>query len=819
MLKYKKLIDKMTLEEKAGLCSGQNYWCTKEIKRLNIPSIMMTDGPNGLRVQRGKTDEFGIKLGNKATCFPTESTISNSWNINLIYEEGKAIAEEAKEERVSMVLAPGVNIKRSPLCGRNFEYFSEDPFLAGKLGIAYVKGMQDQGIGACVKHFAANNQEERRMTIDVIVDERTLREIYLTAFEMIVKEARPWAVMSAYNRINGEYCTENKKLLGILREEWGHQGIVVTDWGAENDRVKGLMAGNDLEMPATDGRTDKEIVEAVKQGKISEEILNETVDRMLEFIMKSNENLREKEKYNRKKHKELAQKLAEESIILLKNESSILPIKKGYKIALIGDMAKYPRYQGAGSSITNPEKVDSIYECLKEKEINFEYEKGYDRKTSKKDKQYRKKACEIAKEKDVVLLCIGLTENEETEGMDRRTLKLSENQVQLIEELKKVNSNIVVILCGGAPIEMPWIQGIKGIVHGYLGGQAGARAMVNVLLGEVNPSGKLAETYPMQLEDTPCFENFPGSQTCVEYKEGIYVGYRYYDKVGKRVLFPFGYGLSYTEFEYSNLEMEKTKFEIEKEEKIKVKLTIKNIGKMSGSEIVELYVSQKDPVIFKPKKELKGFEKVFLAPEEEKEIIIELDRRAFSYYDVEYGLWKVESGIYDILIGKSSEEIILKQEIEIISSDVISNKEYPVSYQTANLPAISDQDFAMVLGRKHLIKRPKIKKITEAHTMEDAKHTLIGGAIYYYQSKIKLKSLLKKQNIIKASKVMMDLQKPLRVFARKQNEIYNQETVAGFIKVLNGHWIKGVKQIYEGRKKYSRKTKNGKNKDFEEKCK
>lgn len=618
-MKNKEIIEQMSLEEKASLCVGEDYWNSMKIEKYNIPSITMSDGPHGLRVQKIKADNLGINQSEVSTCFPALSTLGNSWNKEMAYKLGKAIGEEAKKENVNIVLGPAINIKRSPLCGRNFEYVSEDPYLSGILGSEYVKGMQSQNVGSCVKHFAVNNQENRRRIIDAVIDERTLREIYLKAFQIVIKQSKPWSIMSAYNKINGVYCSENKHLLkDILRDEWNYNGIVISDWGAENDRVEGIKATHDLEMPGGRGNGIQEIINAVKLNKITERELDEIVDRIIE-IAKSSKNKQKGYTYNLEEHHEIALKIAEDSIVLLKNEDEILPLKKE-KIALIGDMAKNPRYQGAGSSTINPYKVENAFENFKEYNVEFEYTKGYERIESENDENLRKEAVEIAKKNKIVVIFAGLTENYESEGVDRKNLDIPENQNKLIEEISKVNKNIIVVLANGAPIAMPWKDKVKGIITGYLGGEAGSKAMVNCLIGKVNPSGKLAETYPNKLEDTPCYNNYPGTELTVEYKESIYVGYRYYEKANKEVLFPFGFGLSYTNFEYSNLKLN------QEEDKIKVTFKIKNTGKVIGKEIAQIYISQENPKIYKPIKELKDFKKVKLNPGEEKQIEIELPK-------------------------------------------------------------------------------------------------------------------------------------------------------------------------------------------------
>lgn len=777
-MKYEKIINKMTLEEKASLCVGKDYWHSQNIERLEIPNITMSDGPHGLRVQKKEADNLGINESEISTCFPASSTVANTWNKEMAYSLGKALGEEATYEDVDIVLGPAINIKRSPLCGRNFEYFSEDPYLTGIMGTEYVKGLQANGVGACVKHFAVNNQENRRRTINAVVDERTLREIYLKAFEMIVKQANPLSVMSAYNKLNDRYCTENKELLDILKKEWKFNGIVITDWGAENDRVEGLIAGNELEMPGGRGDGVDEIVNAVKENRVSEQYLDEIVDRILDVTFKVNKR-KKIEKYDREEHHRIALSIAEEAVVLLKNEEEILPLKK-QKIALIGDMAKNPRYQGAGSSTINPYKLENAYDCLKQENIQFEYAKGYGRIETQEDEEYRKEAVKIAKENDIVVIFAGLTENYESEGMDRTTLELPKNQNNLIEEISKVNSNIVIVLSNGSPITMPWKDKVKAIITGYLGGEAGGKAIVNCLLGKVNPSGKLTETYPNCLEDTPCFKNYSGTEASVEYQEAIYVGYRYYDKNNTNVLYPFGYGLSYTNFEYSDLKINKSK------ENIEVSFKIKNIGNIEGKEIAQLYISEQNPNIFKAKKELKGFEKVDLKPNEEKKIKITLTSDDFSYYNVETKKWSVEEGKYNILIGKSSRNIVLQQEIFVDSKDTNITKKYGKHYQDGNIQDVILEEFEELLGKKVPDRYIKKENITEENTLEQLKDTNVGKVIYEHEIK-KMNQLLEEQNVNKATKVMMDLQKPLKKFYEKKSSKYTKEMVNELLEIAKNN--------------------------------
>lgn len=768
---YKKIIKNMTLEEKASLCVGKNYWSTQDIDRLNIPSITMSDGPHGLRVQESGQDNLGINESKKAVCFPSSSALANSWNKKMAYKLGNALGEEAKCENVQIVLGPAVNIKRSPLCGRNFEYFSEDPYLTGIMASEYVKGLQNNNVGACVKHFAVNNQENRRRTINVVVDEKALREIYLKVFEIIVKESKPWSVMSAYNKVNGRYCSENKKLLDILKKEWNFEGIVITDWGAENDRVEGLIAGNELEMPGGRGNGKEEIINSVKSGMISEEYLDEIVDRILQIAFKVQNDKKEKI-INFEDHHKIAGEIAEESIVLLKNEESILPLKN-QKIAVIGDMVKNPRYQGAGSSTINPYKLENVYDYLIQNNINFSYAKGYNRIENETDLQLKKEALELAKQNEIVVVFVGLTENYESEGMDRTNLDLPQNQNNLIEELCNINKNVIVVLSNGSPVLMPWKDKVKAIITGYLGGEAGASAMVNCLIGKVNPSGKLAETYPIRLEDTPCYKNFPGTEVSVEYKESIFVGYRYYDKNNIKVLFPFGYGLSYTNFEYSDLH-------VKNNEIIDISFKIKNVGKVKGKEIVQIYVQNENFCKFKPIKELKAFEKIELEPNEEKNIIVRLNKDDFSYYNLETKRWEIEGGIYKILIGKSAEKIVLEEVIKLKSKGNVLKINYPKCYETGNVQKVSDEDFEKILGNKIPSRYLNLKEITDENTLEQIKNTKVGNVIYTNQIN-KMNKLLEEQNVNKATKVMMDMQKPLKKFYEKKGSKITKEIVQELI--------------------------------------
>jgi len=683
------LISQMTLEEKASLCSGLDFWHTKPVERLGIPSIMMTDGPHGLRKQDKSADHLGLNKSVPATCFPPATTLACSWDRELIKKVGVALGEECQAEDVSIILGPGVNIKRSPLCGRNFEYFSEDPYLASEMAANHIKGVQSQGVGTSLKHFAANNQEHLRMSIDTIVDERTLREIYISSFEGAVKRAQPWTVMCAYNKVNGEFCSENKYLLtDILKNEWKHEGIVVSDWGAVNERVDGLAAGLELEMPSSLGEGDKKIIEAVKNGKLHEVVLDKAVERLLNIVFKAVDNKKENVTYDNVAHHLLAREVARESMVLLKNEDDILPLKNEGTLAIIGDFARNPRYQGGGSSHINPTIVDdALAEIQKAAGSNVDilYAQGYKADAAAGifssnefksnsdivDEVLLEEAKEKAAKANVAVIFAGLPESYESEGFDRKHMRIPEGQRLLIEAVVAVQKNVVVVLSNGSVIEMPWLNGVKGVLEGYLGGQAFGGAVSDILFGISNPCGKLAETFPVKLSDNPSYLNFPGESEKVEYREGLFVGYRYYDAKEIEPLFPFGYGLSYTSFEYSDITIDKAS--MNDTETLNVSVKIKNTGKVAGKEIVQLYVHDIESSVSRPEKELKAFEKLVLQPGQEKTVSFELDKRAFAYYNKAIKDWYVESGDFEILVGKSSREILLSSRVKVNSTNEIKN--------------------------------------------------------------------------------------------------------------------------------------------------
>ena len=657
----------MTLEEKAGMCSGLDFWHLKEVEHLGIPKVMVSDGPHGLRKQDEKGDHLGINDSIKAVCFPTAVLSACSFDRGLMEEMGKAIGREAQAKDVSVVLGPAVNIKRSPLCGRNFEYYSEDPYLAGEIAAAFVKGVQSQHVGTSIKHFAANNQEYRRMSSSSEVDERTLREIYFPAFETAVKKAQPYTFMCSYNQINGTFASENKWLLtDVLRGEWGFKGYVMSDWGAVNDRVKGLEAGLELEMPASGGDNDAMIVKAVKDGALEEKILDQAVERILRIIFEYADHRKPQEFTMEKDHEE-AQHIAEESMVLLKNENHILPLKTSEKAAFIGGFARNPRFQGGGSSHINCFKTTNVLDSVP-CDAQVVYAEGFPADRDFYDKALADEAVKAAAEADKAVIFAGLPESFESEGYDRSHMRLPECQNRLITEILKVQPNTVIVLHNGSPVEMPWLGEIKGLLETYLGGQAGGAAAANILYGKINPSGKLAETMPLKLSDNPSYLNFGGGEK-VEYREGIFVGYRYYDTKEMDVAFPFGYGLSYTTFAYSNLKLSMEN--PTEKDTVMVYADVTNTGKSAGKEVVQLYIRDLTGSAIRPEKELKGFEKVFLEPGETKTVTMELNKRSFAWYNTELHDWFAASGDYEILVGASSRDIRLTETLYLNSSQRI----------------------------------------------------------------------------------------------------------------------------------------------------
>ena len=663
--KATKLVAKMTLEEKASLCSGETAWSTKAIARLGIPSIFMTDGPHGLRKAVG----FDFTNSVPSTCFPTASAVASSWNPALAQQMGEALGIESQANDVQILLGPGVNMKRSPLGGRNFEYFSEDPILAGTIATGYINGVQSQGVGTSIKHFAANNQETERMSNSSNVDERTLNEIYFPAFEMAVKNAQPWTVMCSYNKLNGVYASENGYLLTqTMKDKWGLKGFVVSDWGAVNQRAAGVEAGLNLEMPASGGFNDKKIVEAVKKGTLSEARLDQIVIELLAVTLKAKDSHKKGIVVDKVKHNELARQVSGECIVLLKNDNAILPLKSSLKkIAIVGDFAKNPRYQGAGSSQVRPTQIlNALTELQKlAKGTEFSFSSGYNT-AGETDEAKIAEAVQNAKNAELVILFAGLPDSYESEGYDRANLDMPAGHNKLIAEVAKVNKNVVVVLMNGAAVSMPWKNDVSAIVEAYLGGQAGGGAIADVLTGKVNPSGKLSETFPARVEDTPAAIDFPSRDGNANYGEGIFIGYRYYDKKKIEPIFPFGYGLSYTTFGYSDINTNTTS--AKDSDDITISVKVKNTGKIAGKEVVQLYVHEQETEIARPENELKHFEKVSLLPGEEKTVSFKLTSRDFAYYNAKSHDWVVKSGKFDVLVGSSSRNLPLKQTIDIQST-------------------------------------------------------------------------------------------------------------------------------------------------------
>lgn len=664
ILDIPELVQKLTLEEKAGLCSGLDFWHTKNIERLGIPSAMVSDGPHGLRKQDANPDHMGVGESVQAIGFPTASAMACSFDRDLLYAVGNALGEECVAEDLAVLLGPGINMKRSPICGRNFEYYSEDPLVTGELASAFVNGVQSHGVGTSVKHFAANNQEWRRMSISAEIDERTLREIYLSAFEIVVKKAQPWTIMCSYNRINGIYSSDNKWLLNdVLRDEWGFEGLVMTDWGAMNDRVTALKAGLDLEMPSSHGETDKLLVAAVKDGSLPEEILDQAVTRILTLVDKYLTH-KQNSTYDKEEHHQLAKLTAEQSAVLLKNDG-ILPLKKCQKVTFIGEFAKKPRIQGGGSSHINCYRIESALEAAE----NVTYAQGFRTDTDQTDPTLLEEAIQAAREAEAAVIFAGLPDSFESEGFDRQHLNMPDCQNELIDKVCEVQPNTIVVLHSGSPIVMPWLSKVKAVLNMYLSGQASGGAAVNLLYGNTNPSGKLAESFPLKLENNPSYLNFPGTRQKVHYQEGIFIGYRYYDKKKMEVLFPFGYGLSYTTFSYDNLKVNRST--AKDTDTVTVSLDVTNTGDIAGAEIVQLYIRNPVGEEIRPEKELRNFAKVYLEPKETKTITMELNGRAFAYYHVGIHDWYVESGEYEILIGSSSRDIRLHYTIRITGTKEI----------------------------------------------------------------------------------------------------------------------------------------------------
>lgn len=792
--KIKALLAQMTPEEKAAILSGKNEWQTWDIPRLGIPSLFCSDGPSGLRKQEGAGDHLGLNASVPATCFPSAATVANSWDETLCQEVGKALGEEAKSLDVNILLGPGLNIKRSPLGGRSFEYFSEDPYLSGKLAAAYIQGIQSQGVWACPKHFAVNSQETRRMASDSAVDERTLRELYLTGFEIAVQEGGAKTIMSSYNEINGVYANENKHLLKeILREEWGFDGLVITDWGASNNHVEGVKAGSDLEMPCPGFDSARQILAALEAGEITTEEVDACVERLLDaaFTLKERnaaEDIHPDREQMLEAHHRLARKAAAQSIVLLKNEDNILPLTAGSSVALIGDFALTPRYQGAGSSMVNPVQVEAMKDVMGNSQLVVKgIAQGY-RRSGESDEQLLEEAKNLAKEADYVLFCFGLDELSESEGQDRQHLKLPRNQIEVLKALAVVNPNMIGILSAGAPVEMPWLSDCRGLLHGYLSGQAGASAMADIITGESCPCGKLNETYPLSLEDTPAGDAFPAMERKVLYKEALYVGYRYYDTADVPVAFPFGYGLSYTTFIYDQLVVSPEK----------VSFTVTNIGERAGAEIAQLYVSLRGGKVFRPEKELKGFAKVYLEPGETRRVEISLDDKAFRYWNVRTGCWEVEAGEYQILVGAGSRDIRLEGTLwkEGTTEMLPYEKERIPHYYSGQIKNAEDSEFAILMG--HAEAAAKERELLTINSpvcdLANARNPVARLIYRYLEKKIGDSRKKGKPDL----NLIFIYNMPFRAIAKMTEGMVCMEMAEGMVTAVNGHFFRGIGKVISG---------------------
>lgn len=781
----KKQLQALTLEQKCALLSGAGTFTTRAYQKAGIPAITLSDGPNGVRKQAGAADHLGLNPSVPATCFPTAATVACSWNPALGEQIGQAMGEEAAAQEVAVLLGPGLNTKRSPLCGRNFEYFSEDPYLSGKMAASYVRGIQSNGISACPKHFAVNSQELRRMASDSVVDERTLRELYLTGFEIVVKEAKPKTIMSSYNLVNGTYANENRHLLmDILRGEWGFDGAVVTDWGGSNDHALGVQNGSTLEMPAPGGDAVRELMQAVQSGKITEADVDARLDELLTLVFDTHAAVQSHSRtFDADAHHALARRAAAESIVLLKNENDLLPLAEDAKVAVIGDFAQTPRYQGAGSSAVNSIKVDTFWDCLKESGLaSVGFAPGFDRQ-GKPDAAKQAEAVALAQKAEVVLLCLGLDEIKESEGLDRGDMRLADNQIELLKAVQQANPNTVVVLSAGASLETPWLKHCRTLVYGALGGQAGAGAMLDVLTGKVNPSGKLAETWVNAYADTPAKDNFAGPGRMVQYREGLYVGYRYYQTAGVPVAFPFGYGLSYTSFAYSNLQAASNG----------VTLTVTNTGKRAGAEIVQLYVAKPGAEVLRPAQELKGFAKVQLQPGESKTVTIPLDDKAFRYWNTKTDSWEVEGGSYELRVGASSADIRLTAVVEVAGTGApnpYAGKHLP-HYTSGKVQSVPDDEWATLLGRP--VQQGKVK-IDRNMTLGELNHSRspLGWLIWLVLTALLNASYKRGKPDLN---VLFQYNMPLRALAKMTSGAISMGMVDGIVMELQGFWIIGLVRV------------------------
>lgn len=794
------IIQQLTLHQKAALLSGKTTWETFDFTSEGVPSIFLSDGPTGLRKQEGAGDHLGLNQSVLATCFPTAATLANSWDTELCEAVGAAIGREAAAQDVHVLLGPGLNIKRNPLCGRNFEYYSEDPYLSGKLAAGFIRGVQSEGVAACPKHFAVNSQELRRMSSDSVVDERTLREIYTTGFEIAVKEAQPLTIMSSYNKVNGVYANESAHLLSkLLRDEWGYQGIVVSDWGGDNDRVSAVKNGSHLAMPSMGLVGQREIVEAVQRGELDEAVLDQRVSELLAVISTLHEEEKNKQ-FDSQQHHALAKKAAQESIVLLKNEQHILPLAASTRVAVIGDFAQEPRYQGAGSSLVNPTQVDTFLEAIEKAELEVVgFSKGYHRDGSS-DEILIDEAVSLAKQSSVVLVYVGLDEMSESEGLDRSHLSIPKNQLALLERLSQEHDAVVALVAAGSVIDFSWEKNVQGILHGYLKGQAGETALVDALVGTVNPSGKLAETYPMQLSEVPSSREFPATGEHALYREGLYVGYRYFDKVEVPVQYPFGYGLSYTTFEYEEVKVTEQG----------VQVTLKNTGSVYGEEIIQLYVGLPNSKVYRAVKELKGFIKVGLNPGEVKMVTIPFDDKTFRFYDVTCQQWSVEQGEYVISVGAHSQDIRLTATMKVDGVTFSEKQQAQLqSYWSGQVMSVSDEEFEQVLNRPlpqpTIMQKGQLVLNSPLSDMQYAKSSLAR-----LMFKLLRHQLQKAEQKGKPDLNMLFLYNmPFRALAKMTNGAIDLAMVQGILTMVNGRGFKGMSQIFGAwrqKRNYERKV-------------
>lgn len=792
------IVKKLSLEEKCKFCCGMDFWELFFADKVDIPSIMICDGPHGLRKEIKNNFDFIGSQVEKATCFPTSTAWASSFDEDLIYRVGKALGEECRTENVAVLLSPGINIKRIPICGRNFEYLSEDPYLSGKISAALIKGIQSKGVAACLKHFAANNQEKNRYTVNAIIDERALREIYLKGFEIAIKESNPWSIMMAYNRLNGKYCCQNNYLINdILRKEWNYKGCIISDWGGVNDIVESINNGLNLEMPGYNDDYYKNIEQAVKNNKIKEEILDESVTKVIELILKYKESKKIPYKCNIQEHIDLAEEVAENSAVLLKNDDKLLPGNINQNIAIIGRLAKEPVIQALGSSKVNPNTNDNACDAFIDNKCKISYAPGYSFEDDKNDKFLLKEAIEVSKDKDIVYLFVGLPKYVEAEGYDRKNMNLPKSHENLIYEIGKINKNLVVVLQCGSAIKMDWSHIPKSILLTHLSGARGGHATVNLLLGKKNPSGKLNETYANNLEDYPSFKFYPGDRNHLEYRESIFVGYRYFDTAQKEVKYPFGFGLSYTTFEYNNMKVKNNNNLVE------VHVTITNTGNFEGKEVVQLYISCLNSKLFRAKQELKRFKKINLMPGESKEVVFSLDEDCFSYFNTYTHKFEVEKGIYSLNIGSSSRDIKFSTIIKKNGTNekIPDYKEiaplYYELYKKEFNPTI--KEFEAIYGNNLPITKDQTSPFNANSTINDIKHTYGGDLIISFINKKAYKfakGYRYMQITIKES--LNDL--PFRLMTMATRGVISHKTITGFINLLNKHYIKGLLEILRGTK-------------------